>query len=492
MNNSKSNFNQALWLAIGYTCSMAVGIVSSAILSRYFDKTEYGTYKQIMYVYHILFTVFQAGLPAVFTYFLPRYGKEEGKYIVKKINGLLFILGAFCSVFLFCTSGFIASLLKNPELATGLKIFSFFPLFTLPTLGVEGIYTVNKNTRFVAIYNVITRLLMLVCIVIPVIFIKNDYRYALVGWGIASFIAFIIAIVAKNRVYSAVETKEIPNMFREVLSYTLPIMGSALVFMFFNSASQFFISRYYGTEAFAEYSNGHMTLPFAAIFIAPIRALITPAFAKASKDNNFDSALAMLYNSTKQLFVIMLPLIAFAFFFAKDIMVFLYSEAYAASASYFRIILMFNVVEMFVFSSVLNAIGKSKQHFIFDISCTIVLWGLDFLLVYAGGNPYLITAAFVLMNSTCRYILPGIYLYFHEKIHVLNREIISCFFKVFIHVVLCCGLTYLLSLFVLDDMKPFYRLIMFIIVFYLILLASARWIVKIDYLQALTKLIKKK
>ena len=154
-NRNKSNYNQALWLSIGYVCSMAVGILSSAILSRYFSKTEYGTYKQIMYVYQILFSVFQAGLPAVFTYFLPRYSQEEGKYIVKKINFLLFILGLLCSLVLFFTSDILADLLKNPKLSTGLKIFSFFPLFTLPTLGVEGIYTVNKNTQFVAIYNVI-------------------------------------------------------------------------------------------------------------------------------------------------------------------------------------------------------------------------------------------------------------------------------------------------------------------------------------------------
>lgn len=101
VSNNKSNFNQALWLSIGYVCSMAVGILSSVILSRYFSKTEYGTYKQIMYVYQIMFSVFQAGLPAVFTYFLPRYSREEGKFIVKKINSLLFIMGFCCSLLLF-------------------------------------------------------------------------------------------------------------------------------------------------------------------------------------------------------------------------------------------------------------------------------------------------------------------------------------------------------------------------------------------------------
>lgn len=493
MNNSKSNFNQALWLAVSYTCSMAVGIVSSAILSRYFDKTEYGTYKQIMYVYQILFTVFQAGLPAVFTYFLPRYSKEEGKYIVKKINQLLFIMGAFCSVVLFCTSGIIADLLKNPELSVGLKIFSFFPLFTLPALGVEGIYTVNKNTRFVAFYNITTRLLMLACIVIPVVFIKNDYKYALAGWGIASFVAFLIAIAAKNKVYSKVDMKAIPNMFKDVFNYTLPIMGSAIVYMFFNSATQFFISRYCGTEAFAEYSNGYMTLPFAVIFITPIRMLITPTFAKASKDGDYREALNMLYNSTKQLFVIMLPLIVFAFFFAKDIMLFLYGSEYEMSYYYFRIILMFNIVEMFVFSSVLSAIGKTKLEFYFVVVCSVLLWILDFIWVKTGiGNSYLIVATFVFLNSACKYILPGIYLYCKENMKIINKDVILCFLKVIVHVVITCLVTYLLSLVIFVDFHPLIKLTVFITVFYVLLLTSSRLTVKINYFQGLVKLINRK
>lgn len=484
---NKSNFNQALWLSISYVCSMAVGIVSSAILSRYFGKTEYGTYKQIMYVYHILFTVFQAGLPAVFTYFLPRYSMGEGKYIVKKINFLLFGLGALCSVVLFASSGLLAHVLRNPELATGLKIFAVFPLFTLPTLGVEGIYTVNKNTQFVAIYNITTRLLMLACIIIPVLFIKNDYRYALIGWGIASFISFIIAMVAKNKVYSNVNEIMIPNMFRDVFNYTIPIMGSALVFMVFTSASQFFISRFYGTEAFAEYSNGYMTLPFAVIFITPVRMLLTPMFAKASTDGNYEIPIKALYSSTKQIFVLLIPLIAFSFTYAREIMQFLYGDAYINSYIYFRIILMFNLVEMFTFSTVLNAIGKSKQHFYFDISCTIILWIIDFVLVLSGiGNPYLITAAFTLLNATCRYFLPGIYLYKKIHINVLTKDVLSCMIKIVIHTWLAAFVIYQ-SIKIIDiPQNPLLIICISLTIYYLLLIATSR-LVKVNYLQALLK-----
>ncbi len=492
MSTSKSNFNQALWLSISYVCSMAVGIVSSAILSRYFDKVEYGTYKQIMYVYHILITVFQAGLPAVFTYFLPRYSDAEGKYIVKNINALLFALGLVCSIVLFAFSSLIANLLNNPELAIGLKIFSVFPLFTLPTLGVEGIYTVNKNTRFVAVYNIVTRLFMLVCIVVPVIFIKNDYRYALAGWGVASFVAFIISIIAKNRVYKGIDEQKMPNLYKEVFAYTLPIMGSSIVFMFFTSATQFFISRYYGTEAFAEYSNGYMTLPFAPIFIAPVRMLLTPMFAKASTDCNYSNPLQTLYNSSKQIFVLMIPLIVFAFAYAREIMQFLYGDAYTNSYIYFRIVLMFNFVEMFPFSVILSAIGKSKQSFWIDVLCTTLLWIINLLLVYLEiGNPYIITAVFVALNACSKYFIPGAYLLLKENIRVINKEMIFVLSKILIHTVLSVCLTSFVFHYLYPLNNAFVILCISIVIYYVLLFLSSK-IIGVNYLQALLRLKKSK
>lgn len=51
-----------MWVAIGQFCSFAIGFISPVILSRHFTKGDYGTYKQVMYVYDTLLTVFTLGL----------------------------------------------------------------------------------------------------------------------------------------------------------------------------------------------------------------------------------------------------------------------------------------------------------------------------------------------------------------------------------------------------------------------------------------------
>ncbi len=491
MQNKKSNFNQALWLAISYICSMMVGIFSSVVLSRYFDKIQYGTYKQIIHIYNLLLIVFQAGIPMVFTYFLPRYSRAEGAFIVKKIQKILFILGICFSITLFLSSDLISQLMNNLELAVGLKIFSFFPLFTLPTLGVEGIYTVNKKTRFIAFYSIITRLVMLGCIIFPVIFIKNDFKIALIGWGVASFVAFIIAVIAKNKAYADVNVKEITGLTKEVFYYSLPIMISSVIRMLFNFASQFYISRYYGTESFAEYSNGNMTLPFAVMFIAPVRAILTPIFSKSSKDGNYNNAVKTLYSSINQVAILMIPLIIFSFCFAKEIMIFLYGDKYENSFIYFRIMIIFNFIEIFVFSGILSAIGKTKIEMFFTIICTIVLWILDFILIKLPlSSPYIIAGSFVFMNSIVYYVMPGMYLKLKNKISVVNINIIINIIKIILHCSAICIMTWIIMAFAKEYVNIFCYLGVAFLLFYIMLYFTSK-IIDVKYLEAISKIVKR-
>src|SRR5690554_7812014 len=90
MNNNNNNTVQASWIAIGSLFSFGFGIVSSMILSRYFLKEDYGTYKQVLYVYSTMLTVFTLRLPKAFSYFLPRVDENQAKSLIKKITNLFF------------------------------------------------------------------------------------------------------------------------------------------------------------------------------------------------------------------------------------------------------------------------------------------------------------------------------------------------------------------------------------------------------------------
>ena len=158
-----NNTKQAAWVAIGSLCSFGFAIVSSMILSRYFNKADYGTYKQVMYVYSTLLTVFTLGLPKAFSYFLPRVELCQAKSLIRKITNLFFILGGAFSLLLFVFSPQIAAILKNPDLEKAMRYFAIVPFFMLPTMGLEGILATFKQTKFIAVYNIATNIFKLLC-----------------------------------------------------------------------------------------------------------------------------------------------------------------------------------------------------------------------------------------------------------------------------------------------------------------------------------------
>ena len=168
MGKTTNNTRQAAWVAIGSLFSFGIGMVSSIIFSRYFNKADYGTYKQVLYVYHTLLTVFTLWLPKAYSYFLPRVERCQAKSLINKLTSIFVLLGAFFSLLLFLGSSAIADVLNNPNLDKALRLFAVVPMLLLPTMGLEGILSTYRKTQFLAIYTITTRILMLLCIALPV------------------------------------------------------------------------------------------------------------------------------------------------------------------------------------------------------------------------------------------------------------------------------------------------------------------------------------
>jgi len=279
-NRSSSNTRQAVWMGVSTLSSFLVGILSSVIFSRYFEKVDYGTYKQIVYVYTALLALFSAGLPKAYSYFLPKLSVAQGKQILHKLTRLFIILGLLFAVFLYATSGIIANLLRNPELEHALKLFSVVPLLMMPTMGVEGVYTSIRKTHVLAIYTTLTRVGQLICIVLPVIIFKGTYVMAIYGWMVSSLLIFIVTLYFKYKPFRGAKYTLGTVTYKEILSYSLPLMLATLAGVAIKFADQFFVSRYFGTETFANYANGFIPLPFVAMITGAINAVFVPLFSR--------------------------------------------------------------------------------------------------------------------------------------------------------------------------------------------------------------------
>ncbi len=491
--NKDGNTIQAMWVAMGSLSSFALAIVSAAILSRYFTKTDYGTYRQILYVYSTLLLIFTAGLPTVFAYFLPRYSLEQGKEIVGKITRVLFLLGAVFSFFLFVFSGVIADLLKNPELSTGLKVFAPIPMMLLPTLGIEGIFSTYKKTFYIAVYNTLSRLLMLLFIVLPVIILKGTYIYAIYGWLVVSLISLILALFFKKIPFKGIQTEKSNLTYREVFSYSLPLVAASLWGIAIKSADQFYISRFFGTEVFAEFSNGFIDIPFVGMVTGATSTVLLPLFSKIIYDlqdkSKIHDILFLWRSALKKSAIIIYPIVVFFAFNAKSIVVLLYSEVYINSVIYFQIAMLLNLFNIIVFAPLLFSLGETRFYSKMHMYFAAAAWGVGYLIVLVFNSPVAL-AVFSISMAALRVIIALKFVSVLLKVKFIVLFPAKDFGILIVHSLISITLIKLIFIYLNLPINEIVSLILTFASFSIVLLFTAR-IFKIDYLSVVKPLIKR-
>lgn len=381
---------QALWVGIGNLASFAFTLISSAILSRYMDKADYGTYKQVMYVYNTLLMVFTLGLPKAYSYFLPKNDIKYGNGIVSKINSMFFMLGLSFSLILFFGADIIGVILNNSELPTAIRYFSIAPAFILPAMGIEGIMSVYRRTIVNTIYILATRFIMLLFVALPVIAYKAEANIAVIGFSISSIVSFIIAIYVKRIPFRGIQGEKTSLSYKEILRFSVPLAVASFGGIAIKAADQFFISRYFGSEIFADFANGAIELPFVGMVLGATATVLLPVFTKQISSNDKDgrNQIAALWSrATEKSAMILYPLVTYCLFFATEIMVFLYGAQYEQSGVYFRIMLLVNFFTVAPYYPIIIAYGKTDYYARVHLVFAALIWLVDFLIVHFVNNP---------------------------------------------------------------------------------------------------------
>lgn len=397
---AKNNTGQAFWVSVGNLVALIFTIGATMVMSRIYTKVDYGTYRQIFWVYSSLTVVFTLGLPRAFGYFLPRVSFEEAHSLTNKITRIFFVMGGVFSVLLFVLSDLIASALNNQDLSIGLKIFSPVPFFLLPTMGLDSIYATYKRTEVSAVYHIISKAILAICLVLSAILYRHSYIYAIIGFNIASIISFGFALFLKNLPFKGIQQKRTTVSFKEIFAFSLPLMGANIVNILINSTDQFFISRYFGVVEFAEFSNGAMELPFIGMIVGACSVVLLPIYSSIKSKGEVSECkneiLSLWRSVIEKCMKLIYPLVIFCIIFSTEIMVVLYGEEYRQSGIFFKIMLFNNFFAIISTYPLILALNKVKQYMKLYIYNALLLIFLELCCVYLFKNIYIVCVISVL------------------------------------------------------------------------------------------------
>lgn len=411
-NAGRSRTLQALWLALANLLSLSVTLVMQAVLCRYMTTSEYGTYSQVLYVYNTLLVVFSLGLPKAYSYYLARVSPEEGRDIVRKLNGLFLLLASVFSCILLWQAAAIAGVLGNPLLAEPLRLFAAAPMLLMPVLG-GGEYSGRLRQgaprgRLCAdkpcLHDCMRRAS------------GRGFRCGVSG-AIAGFVLASLVTCVAGQKLSSVPFRNVSPVksrltVRELLRFSMPVFASSMYGFVIGSASQFLVSRYLGVEDFALFANGYRELPLAGMIIGAAAGVLLPEFSRMSVEGADGGQFVRLWQAAVlKSSAIIYPLSVFCCVFAPEIICLLYGEGYREAAGLFRIVTLVNLARIMPYAPVLFALGRGKAFARAHLVTALLIVGLELWCVMVFPSLWAIAAIatgctffclFLLMTTTAR------------------------------------------------------------------------------------------
>ncbi len=483
MNSQTSNTKQAAWLGIGSMSSFAIGVISSMILSRFLPKGDYGTYKQVLYVYETLLVVFTLGLPRAYSYFLPRININQAKSLIKKISVLFLLMGGVMSILLFVFADYIGDFLNNPDLSGAIRLFAIVPTLLLPTMGLDGILATFKRARLMALYNVLSKFVMLIFITSPILLLNMGYKEAIIGFVLSSIFSFLLAEFLIYYPLRKNENERCEISYNKIFAFSLPLLFASLWGILQMSADSFFISRYFGKEIFAEFANGNMDLPFVSMIVSSCAMVLSPVFSKMSSEklSPHDDVMPIWKSAFEKSAMLIYPLVLYSIVYSDILMTLLYGQQYEVSGTYFSIrtiVCFFNVIAI---GPLLINVGYVNYYSRVQMCSAIAVVILEYISVITIHSPYAIS----MIQLICRVGAIVVYMlfianYFGVSVRrLLPFKNISKIFVV--SLALLVILKFLTNLIALSEL---YTIVVSFVVYSLLFLFVSRR-AGVDYLQLL-------
>lgn len=352
---------KATMISIGMFCASLSTLVAGMVMSRYFSVADYGIYRQVQLVYNTLLPLFVLGLPQSVNYFLPQFTEEKKrKEFVMQTYNILLGIGVLFFLLMFFGGDILSGISKSKEVSGYLRIFAFYPLFTLPTVFYQNLFVVTNKVRLSAVLSAALSLVNLSAILLTVL-AKGQVALLLILVNVAALVQFLVVSYHTLKYCGGWWLRIDKWSLLEQFKYCIPLGIAMLVGALTRQTDKWLISIYFTPEEYAIYSNGAYELPFLPIIATSVSAVLMPELVRYFRDGKWEEMLRVWHNSCEKVGVIFFGVMAFLLFFTPEAIAFLFSDKYASSGQVFQIYLLILPTRITTFGMVLQAMGKSRK-----------------------------------------------------------------------------------------------------------------------------------
>lgn len=376
------------------------------ILSHHFSPSDYGSFRQLWLINKgLILEVFSLGIPLTIFYFLPQLTSDEQKAFLIRTIVILSLIGFIASGLIIVGAPYIAHLFNNPNLEYLLKIFSLYPLFSLPTLAVEGtLISIDKVLQF-SIFTIIDRILLFAFSLFSITVWQSLHAFciSLLFYSLLRLIISIGLVVFYFRNHRSKSHKiSLSSQFR----VGLPTGLSSIIGLVNVEFDKIIISSFFNVSRFAVYANGAFNIPFMGTVLSSISSILMPEFVKLKQNDKINKIIELWHNAIHKIALLFIPFMVFFLVIAEDFITLMFSDKYAESALVFQIYLTGIVANLTWYNVILVSLGHSREPFFASLIGLVSNVVLNYALILSVGFPGPAIASVI-----TSYIVSAYYLY---------------------------------------------------------------------------------
>ncbi len=385
-----------LSFSIGNWIVLVIGIISTPIITRIMDPTEYGKFNMLNMYSNILMLIITCGLDQAYVRFF--YEEEEdnrNRLLFESIKIPIILSIVFTIVLLIFKVPISKYIIEEYNLN-----FIILLIMNILALSINrfSLLTVRMKQRgkFYSLLQVAQKASYLMSVGLFFFIYSSSFMTLACATLVSNIVTVSIAVYSERDIwkFKGVRGKKIKNTQREILKYGVPLVFNSLVIWLFQSADRMAINKYGSLADVGIYSSAMNIIAILNVIQTSFSNFWVPVAYEKYEKNKEDGKFFSNINETVSLLMFLVGIFVILF---KDVIVMLLGEQYRI-ATYIMPFLIFMPV-LYTMSEVsvvgINFKKKPKYHIIIGIiACVINIIGNYILVPRIGSKGAAISTGF--------------------------------------------------------------------------------------------------
>lgn len=350
---------QAFWLTFAKFISAVLGILMPVLLVRILSQHDFGVYKQAFLFIGTTttFAAFSVGASAF--YYMPRQPQRGGQ-IALNIFVYNIIAGLVPLLLLLFYPQFLNLFFRSGDLEPFALLLGIFAMLQLNGSLVEMIPTAMQDVRNSTLFVTGTQTFKIVAVVV-VALIFRSVRSIILACMATAVLSIIILLRYLYKRFGPFWTHFDRKFFAEQLAYAAPLGAYGIVWVFRKDLDNYFVGAMYSPAQYAIYAIGWMEVPLIQLFIESMLAVMVVRISALHQEGRTEDIRNLLASAINRLATVQFPIYALLLVVGRDLIVFFYTKAYAASAGIFYITITLIVLNVFMYDPIVRAYMELRK-----------------------------------------------------------------------------------------------------------------------------------